>query len=318
VPRKHLDSALHPVLAGTLNATGVTDGGETVLETFRFSELTLVITSDRLVKHIGNAVWDEEFEEYHYDGVTDLAFEEGNVATTVVLTHDGRRERFKAPNERARELRERLTGAVLSHHGVDSLAALRERFAAEEESPPSTTMSFGEGPTPLSANPGELAEEPKNATRVDGADTDADAETAGAGVGSAPAASEGEADAAATDARGDDAGTAGTTGSADTRDAMDAAGTGTTAEGASEAGAEQADGDVGDVEEPGPAGVDRVGADSLLGGPSGTERDAESADIAALAAEVEALRESVEAQNERIARQEELIERLIAELRSRL
>jgi len=44
---------LHPVLAGVLNGNGITDPGETVVKTYRFSELTLIITSDRLVKHIG-------------------------------------------------------------------------------------------------------------------------------------------------------------------------------------------------------------------------------------------------------------------------
>ena len=306
VPSKHLDSALHPVLAGTLNATGVTGPGETVKETFRFSELTLVITSDRLVKHIGNAVWDEEFEEYHYDTVTDLAFEEGNVATTVVLTHDGRQERFKAPNERARELRERLTQAVLTHHEVDSLATLRERFAVEEdEERPSATMSFGEGPTPLSANPGELREKPKNATRTD---EPADAEPAAETRASEPTA---EADAA--DAGG---------GSIESTQPVEAATEGeSTAEQQSVTRAHQSD------ETTSGSSVDRVdtaSADTLLGGAAGAASTGESGtdedgpDIAALAAEIEALRESVDAQNDRIARQEELIERLIAELRGRL
>jgi hypothetical protein len=319
VPSKRLDSALHPVLAGTLNATGVTDPGETVTETFRFSELTLVVTSDRLVKHIGNAVWDEEFEEYHYDDVTDLAFEEGNVATAVVVTHGGRQERFKAPNERAREIRERLTQAVLAHHGVDSLPALRERFAADADEPqsPSATMSFGEGPTPLSANPGELTETPKNATRGD-----EPAETESVASADAPTASEAtpDADVAASthESEGGNPGAATTT-----HDDAETAPQSVSAEAPSgETGA-------------GASTVDRVDvdtADTLLGGAPETgataagdvdestddASDEGDVDLAALAAEVEALRESVDAQNERIAHQEELIERLIGELRTRL
>ena len=279
VPSKRLDSALHPVLAGTLNATGVTDAGETVTETFRFSELTLVVTSDRLVKHIGNAVWDEEFEEYHYDDVTDLTFEQG------------------------------------------SLATLRERFAVEDEEhqSPSATMSFGEGPTPLSANPGELAEKPKNATRVD---DPGDAESTTSVDTLAAAEPTADADAAgASTADDDDQGEATTT----------HGDTGTETAHRSVSAAEASTGGT----EPQPSTVDRVDTettDRLLGGGAGTTSggDSESAggaaevdgdrdaDLATLAAEVEALRESVDAQNERIARQEELIERLIAELRNRL
>ncbi|OYR77833.1 hypothetical protein DJ71_17695, partial [Halorubrum sp. E3] len=111
VPAKRADDVLHPILAGVLSATGVTDPRASVVRPFRFSELTLVVTSNRLVKHVGSAVWDEEFEEFAYDDITDLDFEEGTVATAVVLTHGGRSERFKAPNESARAVRETLVDA---------------------------------------------------------------------------------------------------------------------------------------------------------------------------------------------------------------
>jgi hypothetical protein len=133
VPTKTLDQVLHPVLAGVLNAAGITDPGETIKQTFRFSELTIVVTSSRLVRHIGEAVWDEEYDEYHFDDVTDLDFEEGSVATAVVLTVGGRQERFKAPNDSARALREALVDAVCAHHGVDDLDALREAAAPDDE-----------------------------------------------------------------------------------------------------------------------------------------------------------------------------------------
>ena len=295
VPAKLLDRALHPVLAGTLNASGVTDPGETVTETFRFSELTLVVTSDRIVKHVGSAVWDEDFEEFHFADVTDLVVEAGNVATTLVLTHDGRQQRLKAPNERAREVRERLTDALLDYHGVDSLDTLRERFAAEEEESPSATMSFGEGPTPLSANPSELTDRSKDAARSDEDASDADRGTEATGSAERTAVATGTEDAASASA--------------------------------GESTEPHSDPDGSDDA----TGVDTIGAGGLLG-PVDTDTDtahSESAavtpdegarddDAAALVAEVEALRETVEAQNERLARQEELLERLIAELRERL
>ncbi|MGQ3329282.1 DUF7115 domain-containing protein [Halorubrum sp. FL23] len=161
VPAKRADDVLHPILAGVLSATGVTDPGESVVRTFRFSELTLVVTSNRLVKHVGSAVWDEEFEEFAYDDITDLDFEEGTVATAVVLTHGGRSERFKAPNESARAVRETLVDALCSYYGVDSLEEFRVTVADEDDDgvaadaagDSGSTTDFGEGPDPLSASP---------------------------------------------------------------------------------------------------------------------------------------------------------------------
>jgi len=155
VPTKQLDQVLHPVLAGVFNARGITNSGESVKKTFRFSELTIVITSARLVRHIGAAIWDEEYEEYHFDDVTDLDFEEGSVATSVVLTVDGRQERFKTPNDQARAVREALVSAVCAYHGVDDVDELRAAAARGtetdqgEEVDDEDEMSFGDGPAPL-------------------------------------------------------------------------------------------------------------------------------------------------------------------------
>jgi hypothetical protein len=159
VPTKQLDQVLHPVLAGVFNARGITDTGETVKQTYRFSELTIVITSARLIRHIGAAVWDEEYEEYGFEDVTDLDFEEGSVATSVVLTVDGRQERFKTPNDQARAVREGLVSAVCAYHGVDDLDELRAKVAAKAErdgeadtdadADTEGTVSFGDGPGPL-------------------------------------------------------------------------------------------------------------------------------------------------------------------------
>lgn len=159
VPTNRIDDVLHPILAGVLSARGVTDAGESVLRTFRFSELTLVVTSDRLVKHVGSSVWDEEFEEFAYADLTALDFEEGTVATAVVLAHDGRSERFKAPNESARAVRETLVDAVCTYHDVESLAEFRHTIddaddaAADEDTSAQSRTDFGAGPDPLSASP---------------------------------------------------------------------------------------------------------------------------------------------------------------------
>jgi hypothetical protein len=157
VPAKRLSSVLEYVLAGVLDATGVLDPDEEVTHVFRFSELTLVITSKRVVKHIGEPVWDEDFEQFHYEDVTDLTFEEGSVATSIVLRLGDRQERFKAPNEQARAVREGLESVLLSFHDVGSLEELRVRRQTDDQDEDDSTdnVDFGAGPDPLGASPPE-------------------------------------------------------------------------------------------------------------------------------------------------------------------
>ncbi|UWG48591.1 Uncharacterized protein HSRCO_2324 [Halanaeroarchaeum sp. HSR-CO] len=133
IPLNSVDRALHPVLAGVLNANDVTGPGETVIRTFRFSELTVVVTSDRLVKHIGSAVWDREFEEIPFDDITGIDIEEGNVSSQFVVRTDGRTQRIKAPNESFRAVRETMEDAILAFHGVDSIEAFEARRADDED-----------------------------------------------------------------------------------------------------------------------------------------------------------------------------------------
>jgi len=217
LPRGSLDEVLHPVLAGVLAAADITAAGETVERTFRFSELTLVITSRRLVKHVGAAVWDEEFEEYPYDDVTDVDFEEGSVSTSIVLTVDGRQERFKTPTDETRAVREALTEGLLDHYDVRTLSAFREAAAPEPEPAPEPEggleaangdgVDFGSGPDPLSADPAEV-EEPTNATREESGGAEAAAVASveeGFGEPADAASAATEAAAAATDAETDDA-----------------------------------------------------------------------------------------------------------------
>ncbi len=160
LPRSRVDDALHPMMAGVLVAAGVADPGETVTNTFRFSELTVVVTSARLVKHVGSAVWDGGYKQYPYDDVTDLQFEEGSHGTAVVLVTGDRQERFKTPNDRARELREALVGAVLDYHGNDDLASFRAARAVDLDdatrSPDDGGMTVDEL-SPLGGDDGERA-----------------------------------------------------------------------------------------------------------------------------------------------------------------
>ena len=174
IPASKTDAVLHPVLAGVLNGNDITEPGETVVQTYRFSELTLIVTSDRLVKHIGSAVWDDDYEEYHFGDVTNLSFEDGSVATQIVLEVDGRPQRIKAPNEEADDLRERLKRALFEYHDVDSLEEFNtlvdDGEAAGDES--ASAMDFGDGVEPLNADPPE----------PEGVEAEVVAETAGGSV----------------------------------------------------------------------------------------------------------------------------------------
>jgi len=178
VPSNQLDDVIHPVLLGVLSARGVTAPDESIVRAFRFSELTLVVTDQRLVKHVGAAVWDEEFEAFPYADLTDLYFEEGTVATTVVLQHSGRSERFKAPNESARSVRETLIEAVCAFHDVEGLEAFRRAVAIDTEDEDTSSddetspTDFGAGPDPLSASPSADAADAAAASKIPAAGHD--------------------------------------------------------------------------------------------------------------------------------------------------
>lgn len=130
VPKDRLDDVLEPLLGGVLATAGVAGPDEPVRRVYRFSELTLVVTDRRVVKHVGTALWDEDAESFDFDDVTGLDSEEGRLATELVLRVDGRPQRVKAPADRAREVYRTLETALLDHHGVDSLDDL---VTAEDE-----------------------------------------------------------------------------------------------------------------------------------------------------------------------------------------
>ncbi|MCO8243196.1 MULTISPECIES: hypothetical protein [unclassified Haladaptatus] len=163
IPSKRLHDALHPVIAGVLNGAGVTDSNEQVLQTYQFSELTLVLTSARVVKHVGEAIWDTDFEQFHFADVTRLDVEEGNVSSQIIIEADGRPQRIKTPTDRTREVRERIEQGLLSYHDVGSYAEFEQRVTPEDPEPePDENVSledddvFGGGVKPLDANPPEL------------------------------------------------------------------------------------------------------------------------------------------------------------------
>ena len=130
VPAEAAETVVEAMLEGVLRTTGVVDREESVAGRFRFNDLTLVVTDAKLFKHVGPAVWNEDFEIFDYGSLTDLDFEDGSVATRVVVEIQGRQHRVKVPNDRAGEVRRTVRDAVFDHHDVTTLGELRSALDA--------------------------------------------------------------------------------------------------------------------------------------------------------------------------------------------
>ena len=133
VPGSRADAVLERLFEGKLTVSGGIAPDESLAGVFRFSELTLVITDRQLLKHIGNVTWDADYEAFSFDDVTGLEFEEGSVATAVVLSFNDRPERIKAPSEQAPMVRKTLEEALFAYHEVSSLAELNAKVGADPE-----------------------------------------------------------------------------------------------------------------------------------------------------------------------------------------
>jgi hypothetical protein len=137
VANSRADAVLERLLAGILTTADVIEDDEEIEGVFRFSEMALVITDKRIVKRVGAYLWEDDYEEYPYSNVTDLEFEEGSVATAIVISVDGRPQRIKAPRGDARLVRRTLTNALCTYYEVDSLDHLKETIGETE--PPTDT-----------------------------------------------------------------------------------------------------------------------------------------------------------------------------------
>jgi hypothetical protein len=175
VASNRTEQVLSRLLAGVLGAAGVIGEEESVAGVFSFSELTLIVTDARLVKHVGAYVWDPDFEEYPFEDVTGLDFEEGSVATQVVISVGGRPQRIKAPSDDARRLRQTLENSLFAYHDVDSLDALNEKIG-EDPDPPSDSGTGGLGlDETISPLVGDADDEPEPESEL--APSTADTET---------------------------------------------------------------------------------------------------------------------------------------------
>lgn len=145
-----LEDALYPILTGVLRANGIIDPEETVEGSYRFGELTLVVTDRRLIKHVGTAVWDDDDVAVPYEGVEGLATEEGNVASQLVLKTTGRTERIKTPNERFRAVDETVRDALYAYYDVENQTAFeRAVLPPEDEETPSSEATSAEAADPF-------------------------------------------------------------------------------------------------------------------------------------------------------------------------
>jgi hypothetical protein len=156
VPDAAAEEVLEAVLAGVLRVNGRIERDETVRAVYRFSELALVVTDGRLLKHVGGAVWAPDHEVLPFADLTRLDFEEGSRTTQLVLEVEGRAHRIKLPTDRVGVVRRTVERAVFAFHGVDSLAELDERLSPADpgEAAPVDAALADAGPT---ADAGDLA-----------------------------------------------------------------------------------------------------------------------------------------------------------------
>ena len=320
VPGKRREAVLERLLDGVLTTAGVIEPTESIAGVFRFSELSLVVTEARLVKHVGTPVWDEDFEVYPFADVTGLSFEEGSVATQVVLAVGGRPERIKAPNDEARMVRETLQEALFAYHDVDSLEALNAAVGEDEDDEADRSggddIGFSDGISPLVG-------EGSDAGLDAGAGRDADA-----GGGSESAADAGgRSSAGRNTAGGPDAGT---TQSGDEERTTAAAEPGQTpAESDRPSGSDDDPTDATVTPTPDSQAESATGTNAEPGAGTATEGTVDREEFEELKAQVDRLTQAVKRQNEilegyqetvdrqrqAVQKQGETVEQLIEELR---
>jgi hypothetical protein len=165
VPTASLEDVLPPLLAGVLITNGVLDAGERIEELYRLGELTVVVAGRRIVKHVGDALWDEDAAVYHYDDVMAVDVEKGEVSSQLIVEVEGRPQWIKVPSDRAREIRERIEGALLAHHDATSYREFERRQEADDGSETTDGRTAPEG----SGNGTEHASEGIDSLDVGGA-----------------------------------------------------------------------------------------------------------------------------------------------------
>jgi hypothetical protein len=142
VPRERIETILPPVLAGILRSNERIDEDESIEESYRFGERTLVVTDTRVLTSVGEAVWDHDNESYAYENVTGLHFEDG----LLVIDIDGQSRRFELEGDGGREAYETVETALCAYHGVGSVEELSQNTEqGRHESVDESAVSAGGG-----------------------------------------------------------------------------------------------------------------------------------------------------------------------------
>jgi hypothetical protein len=304
------EAVLERLLAGILETADVVENGEEIEGVFRFSELTLVITDKRIVKHVGSYLWDADYEEFPYANVTGLEFEEGSVATYIVITVDGRPQRIKAPRGDAELVKRALTAALFTYYEVDSLDQLNSAISDDSAATSTESSSLSSDielddtidplVTPDDEDDVETLSEEDDIGEVS-TDTGTDVVASGTATDSVDT---GNGAASETDPRNterEDAGAATTEESAGTATTEESAGTATTEESAGTATTE---------ESVGTASAASDGHDSPR-----VEPEIDPEDIEAMKARLATLTKVAKRQNKLLKQQQETITQLVEELK---
>lgn len=287
VPAGATHDALALVLEGILSAGRVLDPDESVVEAFRFSELTLVVADHRIVKHVGNAVWDTEYEAFAYEDLTGVEFERARVATEVVLSVDGRPERIKTPNDDARLVERAIERALTEYFDVTSMSQLQSHFQSEAEADETDSAAAqSDEEYPFNSEIRPLGEDPESrADPVEAGDVKADDGTAASDTDSIA-------------------------GTVDDADADEAAGTDTTTA-IPDAESASSEADSSETDSTATAGSDSDEAQADTAGTDTTEADLERIDE-----QLVELTTAVNKQNELLRKHHAAIKQLVEELQS--
>ncbi len=192
IPTRQTDAVVPPVLSGILHARGVLKADESVHQLYRFNELTLVLTPQQLLKHVGSPVWGTDYEAYPFADVTGFSVERGDVASQLILEVDGRPQRIKTPQPTAREIEHHLDDLLRTYHDLPEDADLSTALAptddtndpGDESTADRTPMVFDAGVDPLDPNTETTASDDNDGPTEQSALTDAGFEPAGASTSS--------------------------------------------------------------------------------------------------------------------------------------
>jgi len=159
IPSDRIGTVLPPVLAGVLRSTGLIDDDESIAESYRFDDRTLVVTDRRVLTSVGEAVWDRDYESYAYEDVSGVDFEAG----TLLIAIGGQQRRLGLSGEGDREAYQTVEDALLTYHNVDTVEEIGSQNA--DQFRPRTPANDDEETPDQQATSSEMADQqPSNAT----------------------------------------------------------------------------------------------------------------------------------------------------------